>query len=144
MAQPEPAKVEGTDVPIVQLTPLRKRKVSRRNYDKLLANLKAVGLIEPLCVCKEGDQFFILDGYIRYTALLELGVKDWDIWSCEVSTFDWHYDQKETCYILEGAVTVTSGDQEVEIRAGDLVVFPEGMDCTWAVSSPIRKHYRMG
>jgi len=75
MPKPEPANVKGMDVPIVKLTPLRKRKVSKKNYGKLLANLKAVGLIEPLCVCHEGEQFFILDGYIRYTALLELGVE---------------------------------------------------------------------
>lgn len=37
--------------------------------------MKAVGLIEPLGVCQEGDQYFILDGYIRYTALLELGIE---------------------------------------------------------------------
>lgn len=72
---PEAANIQGCDVPIIRLTPLRKRTVSKKNYNKLLANIKAVGLIEPLCVCREGDQFFILDGYIRYTALLELGIE---------------------------------------------------------------------
>jgi len=75
MPRLEPANVKGTDVPIVKLTPLRKRTISKKNYNKLLANMKAVGLIEPLCVCREGDQYFILDGYIRYTALLELGIE---------------------------------------------------------------------
>ncbi len=75
MSDPQPANVKGIDVPIVKLTPLRKRKVSQRNYNKLLANLKCVGLIEPLLVCQEDDQFFILDGYIRYTALVDLGVE---------------------------------------------------------------------
>jgi len=75
MSELEPANVKGTDVPIVKLTPLRKRTVSKKNYNRLLANIKAVGLIEPLCVCQEGDQYFILDGYIRYTALLELGIE---------------------------------------------------------------------
>ena len=75
MADPQAANVKGMDVPIVKLTPLRKRKVSARNYNKLLANLKAVGLIEPLCICQEGDQYFILDGYVRYTALVDLGVE---------------------------------------------------------------------
>lgn len=77
-------------------------------------------------------------------ALDELGVKGWDIWTCDVSTFDWHYDQKETCYLLEGVVTVAAGDEKVTIRAGDLVVFPEGLDCTWAVTSPVKKHYKFG
>ncbi|HSW46244.1 MAG TPA: ParB/RepB/Spo0J family partition protein, partial [Phycisphaerae bacterium] len=71
----ESANVQGRDVPIVRLLPLRKRTVSRKNYTKLLANIRAVGLIEPLCVCREGEQYYILDGYIRYTALLELGIE---------------------------------------------------------------------
>jgi len=75
MPKHEPADVKGADVPTVKLTPLRKRTVSKKNYNKLLANIKAVGLIEPLCVCQEGDQYFILDGYIRYTAFLELGIE---------------------------------------------------------------------
>ncbi len=75
MPQPQSATIQGADVPIVKLTPLRKRTVGKKSYTKLLANLRAVGLIEPLCVCQEEDQYFILDGYIRYTALLELGVE---------------------------------------------------------------------
>lgn len=75
MPELESANVKGTDVPIVKLTPLRKRAVSKKNYNKLLANIKAVGLIEPLCVCQEGEQYFILDGYLRYTVLLELGIE---------------------------------------------------------------------
>jgi predicted RNA-binding protein with RPS1 domain len=73
---PEPDRiVEGADVPIVKLTPLKKRKVSPKSYRKLKANLMAVGLIEPLCVCREGDSYFILDGFIRYQVFLELGIE---------------------------------------------------------------------
>lgn len=75
MSQPERADIRGIDVPIVNLTPLRRRRVSDRDYNKLVANIKAVGLIEPLCICQEGDQYFILDGYIRYTALVDLGIE---------------------------------------------------------------------
>lgn len=75
MPAPKAADVHAMDVPIIKLVPLRKRKVGAKNYKKLVANLKAVGLIEPLCVYQEEDQFFILDGYIRYTALLELGIE---------------------------------------------------------------------
>lgn len=72
---PEPANVKGTDIPIVKLIPLRKRTINKKNYAKLLANIKAVGLIEPLCVCQEQEQYFIVDGYLRYTVLLELGIE---------------------------------------------------------------------
>lgn len=64
-------------------------------------------------------------------------------WGCPPSKFPWTYDAKETCYLLEGKVKVTpSGANEaVEIAAGDLVVFPKGMSCTWDVSVAVDKHY---
>jgi uncharacterized cupin superfamily protein len=75
--------------------------------------------------------------------LKALGVTDWPIWSKEVSRFDWTYDAEETCYVLEGDVTVTpEGGEPVTIGRGDLVTFPKGMRCVWDISAPIRKHYR--
>ncbi|AGP40227.1 hypothetical protein SCE1572_40435 [Sorangium cellulosum So0157-2] len=32
----------------------------------------------------------------------------------------------------------------MRIQAGDLVTFPAGLNCTWEVRSPVRKHYRFG
>lgn len=77
-------------------------------------------------------------------ALMELGVKNWPIWTCDVSRFDWHYDQKETCYLLEGRVTVTAGGDDVSFGPGDLVILPEGLDCVWDVKAPVKKHYQFG
>ena len=74
----------------------------------------------------------------------KLGATQWPIWTCGVSTFDWHYDEPETCVILEGQVTVKSANQQVQFSAGDLVVFPRGMDCTWCVTAPVKKHYKFG
>lgn len=77
--------------------------------------------------------------------LQEMGVNDWPIWEKETSKFDWSYGEKETCYILEGSARVQPEDGDpVEFAAGDLVVFPGGMSCTWEITSPIRKHYKMG
>lgn len=77
--------------------------------------------------------------------LKKLGVNSWPIWEKEVSRFDWSYADKETCYILEGTASVRPEDGEaVEFGAGDLVIFPEGMNCVWDIKSPIRKHYKMG
>ncbi|MCB2181245.1 MAG: cupin domain-containing protein [Desulfobulbaceae bacterium] len=74
-----------------------------------------------------------------------MGIKNWPIWTCEVSEFPWTYDAKETCLILEGEVIVTPDDgQGVSIKAGDLVTFPAGMSCHWKVTKPIRKHYQFG
>jgi uncharacterized cupin superfamily protein len=75
--------------------------------------------------------------------LRALGVADWPVWSCEVSTFPWTYESTETCYLLEGEVVVTPhGGEPVTLRAGDLVTFPRGLSCTWEVRRPVRKHYR--
>ena len=77
--------------------------------------------------------------------LTELGVRGWPIWEKEESDFPWHYDECETCYVLEGRVTVTpDGGEPVEIEAGDLVRFPSGMSCHWSVKEDIRKHYSFG
>ena len=78
------------------------------------------------------------------TRLAALGVSRWPTWTKEPSRFDWSYDDQETCYFLEGQVTVTTDQGEVRIGAGDLVTFPKGLSCTWRVTQAIRKHYRFG
>lgn len=71
-----------------------------------------------------------------------MGVYGWPIWEKEISRFPWAYDSKETCYLLEGEVTVTpDGGDPVEIKRGDLVIFPAGLSCTWEIRAPVRKHY---
>jgi len=76
--------------------------------------------------------------------LKALGVDEWSPWECEPSTFDWEYDDKETCYVLEGKVRVQTPDGEVEFGKGDLVIFPKGLKCTWNVIEKIRKVYKFG
>lgn len=77
--------------------------------------------------------------------LAQLGVSDWPIWSCGVSTFPWTYDERETCLLLEGEVTVTpDGGEPVRFGAGDLVEFAAGLSCQWEVRVAVRKHYRFG
>jgi hypothetical protein len=72
------------------------------------------------------------------------GVFTWPIWTKEVSRFDWHYDEQEQCYFLEGAVTVETPDGSVSFGKGDFVTFPEGLTCVWNVKQPVRKHYKFG
>ena len=74
--------------------------------------------------------------------LKEMGVFSWPIWEKEASRFDWHYDQTETCYILEGKITVSGKDgKSVSFGPGDFVTFPQGLDCVWDIKEPVRKHY---
>jgi len=68
----------------------------------------------------------------------------WPIWEKEVSSFPWHYGEKEICLILDGEVTVKAGDEAVLFKSGDYVIFPEGLDCTWNIKKAVRKHYKFG
>ena len=75
----------------------------------------------------------------------ELGIKNWPIQTCDKGYFKWTYEDKETCLLLEGEVTVTPEEgQPVKFGAGDLVIFPAGMNCRWDVHRAVRKHYRFG
>ena len=74
----------------------------------------------------------------------QMGVKGWPIWECDPSTFDWEYSDKETCYILEGDVTVNTPSGDVHFAEGDLVVFPQGLKRVWKVAKHVRKHYQFG
>ena len=71
----------------------------------------------------------------------ELDVFSWPIWTCEVSEFPWEYDQKESCFILEGEILVITEDQEINIKENDFVIFPKGLSCRWNVRKPVKKHY---
>ena len=63
----------------------------------------------------------------------------------EASSFDWSYDNKETCLLLEYKVTVrTEGGKLVKFGAAHLVFSQAGMDCKWAVHKSVRKHYKFG
>ncbi len=75
----------------------------------------------------------------------ELGVSNWPIWTKETSEFPWSYDDRETCYLLEGEVEVTpEGGETVKFGKGDLVIFPLGMSCTWRILKDVKKHYKFG
>lgn len=70
---------------------------------------------------------------------------NWGTWEKEVSEFPWVYDEPETCYILEGEASVTEADGSVaHFQAGDWVVFPAGLKCTWKITRTIKKKYAFG
>lgn len=73
-----------------------------------------------------------------------LGVFSWPIWTKEVSTFHWTYDEQEICYFLEGEVVVTTKNGDVRFGKGDLVTFPKGLECVWDIKKAVKKHYRFG
>ena len=63
------------DVPVKRLRPLRDRTITKREHDRIIASIKTVGLIEPLVIFPEGEDYVILDGVQCYRALVELGVE---------------------------------------------------------------------
>ena len=50
-----------------------------------------------------------------------MGLLSWPIWTCDVSEFDWHYGEKESCLLLEGEVEVETDLETVNFSAGDFV-----------------------
>ncbi|MGQ9819492.1 MAG: cupin domain-containing protein [Candidatus Kapaibacteriales bacterium] len=71
-----------------------------------------------------------------------LEIRNWPVWTKEVSTFDWFYDTTEKCYFLEGRVIIQTEKGEIEIKKGDFVTFPVGLKCIWKILEPVRKHYK--
>ncbi len=74
-----PFQVNGLDIPLTALTPLRERESlntkTNRGYRRICSSIKTLGLIEPFCVYPEGDTYVILDGYLRYRAFQELQIE---------------------------------------------------------------------
>ncbi|RCV34476.1 hypothetical protein SEVIR_7G171100v4 [Setaria viridis] len=75
--------------------------------------------------------------------LLQLGVKSWPKWGCPPGRFPLKFDAALTCYLVKGRVraAVKGSRERVEFGAGDLVVFPKGLSCTWDVVVGVDKHY---
>lgn len=69
------------------------------------------------------------------------GIKQWPIWTKEISQFDWYYDSEEECLFLEGDVDVKTPEGVFNIKAGDFVTFKKRLKCVWVVKKPVRKHY---
>ena len=79
------------------------------------------------------------------SVIIQYGIKSWPIWECEPSQFQWHYNDKEICLVIEGQATIKTQKGEVyDIKAGDLVEFPAGLSCEWVVTKSIKKHFRLG
>lgn len=73
-----------------------------------------------------------------------LTVKNWPIWTCDISEFEWEYTQTEKCLIIEGRVTISDNPdtgQTVSFGPGDYVILPNGLKCFWKVTEPVKKYY---
>ncbi len=77
----------------------------------------------------------------EYNNLEKQGIFNWPIWEKGVSTFDWFYDCEEQCYFLEGEVELATPEGTYKFGKGDFVIFKKGLQCTWKVIKPVKKHY---
>ena len=99
------AKICKQDISFEQLVPLNARNInlkSSRGYNRLLATINAVGLIEPLAVYPENGHYVILNGYLRYKACEQL----------KVATIPCIIYQDKEAYTFNRMVNNLSGFQE--------------------------------
>ncbi len=83
-----------------------------------------------------------IEHHVTPAKLDVLFVDDWPVWSKGIAEFEWHYDKKETCYIIEGKAIITPDNGEpVTIETGDMVFFPRGLTCVWKITEPMEKNY---
>jgi len=72
---------------------------------------------------------------------------EWPIWSAGVSEYVVDYPDRSVSLIIAGQVTLTAhtkGAKPLTLKAGDLLVIPEGNSCTWHVHAPLMMHYNYG
>ena len=110
----KPYEVDGIDVATQSLQPLNERPnintEKHRGYRRILSSIRKIGLIEPLCVYREGDSHIILDGYLRWLACKEL---EYEIVPCIL------YKDKEA-YTFNRMVNNLSGFQEIKMMRKSL------------------------
>ena len=62
------------------------------------------------------------------------------VWECTAGSFNWHYGEDETVYIISGEVFIsTENGEESRLGEGDMAVFPGGVSCKWRVTTPVKK-----
>ena len=78
------------------------------------------------------------------TAQEGIECRKWPIWQKNTCTFDWEYSEKETCLLIEGKVTISDSVGSISFGQGDLVIFPQDLECTWHIKKPVKKYYNFG
>lgn len=62
------------------------------------------------------------------------------IWTAEPSVFDYTFELNETAHIVAGRVIVAQQDgPTLDLRAGDVAVFPRGARTRWTVVESLKK-----
>ena len=74
--------------------------------------------------------------------------------SAPVSSYTMHYPDRCVGLVLAGEATLTCATdgskgskgkaKGVPLKAGSLVIIPEGNSCSWDIESPLMMHYNYG
>ncbi|EOA23000.1 hypothetical protein CARUB_v10003747mg [Capsella rubella] len=78
--------------------------------------------------------------------LAELGVASWPLRESNPRKFPWQFKKTETMYFAKGKLKVNIEEhhkegEALELKAGDLVVFPKDMKVFVDVTEDVKKHY---
>ena len=66
------------------------------------------------------------------STIIQYGIKSWPIWECEPSKFQWNYNDKEICLIIEGQAKISTKNGYIYfIKAGDLFEFSLDFNANW-------------
>jgi uncharacterized protein len=62
------------------------------------------------------------------------------VWDCTAGSFRWHFGSDEVVHILDGEVTVETGDGGTRLlKPGDVALFPKGLVSIWVVHKYVKK-----
>ncbi len=79
--------------------------------------------------------------HLNEDEIKQKGIRNWSIWTKEVSRFPWKYDGVEQCLFLEGDVIIETKEGNTTIQQGDFVTFEDGLECIWDIRKAVKKHY---
>lgn len=72
--------------------------------------------------------------------LWEQGTSSAGIWQCTAGPSYWKLETHEVIHVVAGWMTVTADDgSALDLKAGDVAVFPRGWTGTWDIHETVRK-----
>jgi uncharacterized protein len=70
------------------------------------------------------------------------GSSEAGIWDCSAGAYRVTVERDEFCHLLRGRVVVSEDGQDpVELRPGDCMMFPRGWTGEWRIVESVRKAY---
>lgn len=121
---------------------------ARTTYREREALKNAAAVREGDMVEHSMDPSWVVEGNGKYRAhtyaVSANGTEQSGIWECTgPSTFDWHFGNDETVYILDGEVHIEYDGRKRSLVPGSVAFFPAGAKARWHVASHVRKSFHV-